>query len=315
MHVLFLDQNKWIDLARVHAGKTTSGPHLMVYQELLAAVRTGKLIAPLTVSHILETSKRNDPESRANVVEIQALLSKGFVFRSRKARLLIEMRNALHIAFGEKPEQPPTNWTVVQGFMQAFEMFDALVASPEDAATSRFINQQVDPQKQYVDYMLNQDDGRRRAAHAAFTKESDQLLSRIEARRTIMEGSTMDLRWRAYAARLFLDHQGFVAHMLDVVGHTVDEMKELGSEAIIKFVRDVPTLNVEAELAARLEVKTGPLKVNDIQDMHSFCTAIPYAGRLVAERGFISLARQAKLDNRYNVALSTELGELQGTYL
>ncbi|MYN38641.1 hypothetical protein GTP55_04570 [Duganella sp. FT109W] len=315
MHVLFLDQNKWIDLARVHAGKTTSGPHLIVYQELLAAVRTGKLIAPLTASHILETSKRNDPESRANVVEIQALLSKGFVFRSRKARLLIEMRNALHIAFGDEPEQPPANWTVVPGFMQAFEMFDTLVASPEDAATSRFMNQQVDPQKQYVDYMMNQDDGRRRAAHSAFAKESDQLLSRIEARRTIMEGSTMDLRWRAYAAKLFLDHQGFVAHMLDVVGHTVDEMKKLGGEAIVKFVREVPTLNVEAELAARLEVKTGPLKVNDIQDMHSFCTAIPCAGRLVAERGFISLARQAKLDNRYDVALSTELAELQGIYL
>lgn len=315
MYVLFLDQNKWIDLARVHAGTTTSGPHLVVYQELLAAVRTGKLIAPLTASHILETSKRNDPRSRVNVAEIQALLSKGFVFRSRKARLLIEMRNALHIAFGEEPEQPPANWTVVPGFMQAFEMFDALVASPEAAATSRFMNQQVDPQRQYVDYMMNQDDGLRRAAHAAFAKESDQLISRIEARRAIMEGSTMALRWRAYAAKLFLDHQGFVAHMLDVVGHTVDEMKELGGESIVKFVRDVPTLNVEAELAARLEVKTGSVKVNDIQDMHSFCSAIPYADKLVAERGFISLARQAKLDNRYNVALSTELGELQGAYL
>lgn len=286
----------------------------MVYQELKTAVRTGKLIAPLTVSHILETSKRSDLKSRAHVVEIQALLSKGFVFRSRKARLLIEMRNALHIAFGEQPKQPPANWAVVPGFMQAFETFDTLVASPKDAAISRLINQQVDLQKQYIDYMMNQDDGRRRAAHTAFAKESDQLLSRIETRRTIMEGSTMDLRWRAYAARLFLDHQGFLAHMLEVVGHTVDEMKELGDEAIVKFVRNVPTLNVEAELAARLEVQTGPLEVNDIRDMHSFCTAIPYASRLVAERGFISLARQAKLDNRYGVTLSTKLSELQGAY-
>ncbi len=314
MQILFLDQNKWIDLARVHAGRTTSGPDLVVYQELLTAVHSGNLIAPLTASHILETSKRNDPESRAHVVGIQALLSKGFVFRSRKARLLIEMRNALHLAFGEKPKQLSANWAVVPGFMQAFETFDALVASPEDAATSRFINEHVDPEKQYIDYMMNQDDARRRTAHAAFAKESDQLLSRIEARRTIMESSTVDLRWRAYAARLFLDHQGFVAHMLEVVGHTVDEMKELGGAAIVKFVRDVPTLNVEAELAARLEIQTGPLEVNDILDMQSFYTAIPYASRLVAERGFISLARQAKLDARYSVALLTKLSELQGIY-
>ncbi|WP_348696617.1 hypothetical protein [Duganella fentianensis] len=314
MHVLFLDQNKWIDLARVHAGKTTSGPHLLVYQELLDAVRAEELIAPLTVSHILETSKRNDPESRKKVVEVQALLSKGFAFRSRKARLLIEMRNALSKAFGESTEQLPANWTVVPGFMQAFEMFDALVASPEDAAVSRFLNHHVDLQTQYVDYMMNQDDGRRRAAHATFANDSKQLISQIEARRKVMDGSTIDLRWRAYAARLFVDHQSLITHMLNVVGHTVDEMKELGGEAIVKFIQDVPTLNVEAELAVRLELKTGPLKVNDIQDMHSFCTAIPYASRIVAERGFISLARQAKLDNRYNVSLSTDVGELQGMY-
>lgn len=314
MQVLFLDQNKWIDLARVHAGTTTSGPHLAVYQELQTAVNTGKLIVPLTASNILETSKRNDPKSRAHVTGVQALLSKGFVFRSRKARLLIEMRNALHLAFSETPKQPPMNWAVVPGFMQAFETFDTLVASPKEAATSRLINEDVDPKKLYIDYMMNQDDARRRVAHIAFAQESDQLLSQIEARRTIMEGSTMDLRWRAYAAKLFLDHQGFVAHMLEVVGHTVDELKELGGEAIIKFVRDVPTLNVEAELAARLEVQTGPLEANDIQDMQSFCTAIPYASRLVAERGFSSLARQAKLDTRYGVTLSTKLSELQGIY-
>jgi hypothetical protein len=314
MQVLFLDQNKWIDLARVHVGKTTSGPDLVVYQELLEAVRTGKLVAPLTVSHILETSKRNDPESRAHVVEVQAMLSKGYVFRSRKARLLIEMRNALHLAFAEAPKQLMANWAIVPGFMQAFETFDTLVASPEEAATSRLINEHVNPQMQYIDYMMNQDDGRRRAAHGAFAKESDQLLSRIEERRAIMEGSTIDLRWRAYAARLFLDHQGFIAHMLEVIGHSFDEMKELGSEAIIKFIRDVPTLNVEAELAVRLEAQTGPLEVNDIRDMQSFYTAIPYASRLVAERGFISLARQAKLDSRYSVALSTKLSELQGTF-
>lgn len=314
MQVLFLDQNKWIDLARVHAGTITSGPLLTVYHELKAAVSAGKMIAPLTASHILETSKRNDPESRAHVVGIQALLSKGFVFRSRKARLLIEMRNALHLAFSEMPKQLPENWAIGPGFMQAFEMFDTLVASPEDAARSRLIIEHVNPQKQYIDYMMNQDDARRRAAHIAFAHESDQLLSRIEARRTIMEGSKMDLRWRAYAAKLFLDHQGFVAHMLEVIGRNVDEMKALGGEAIVKFVRDVPTLNVEAELAARLEGKTGLLETNDIQDMHSFCAAIPYASRLVAERVFSSLARQAKLDTRYGVKISTKLSELQGIY-
>ncbi len=39
--------------------------------------------------------------------------------------------------------------------------------------------------------------------------------------------------------------------MLEVIGHTVDEMKQLGPEAIVTFIRNVPTLNVEAALATR----------------------------------------------------------------
>ena len=198
--------------------------------------------------------------------------------------------------------------------MQAFDPFDTLVATPEQAAISLLINENLAPELQYLDYMINQDDERRRQAVAAFSTESDSLISRIEERRAMMAGSSTDIRYRAYAAKLFLDHQGFVAHMLHVIGHTVEEMKGLGSEAIVQFVRNVHTLNVEAEIAARLEAQTGRLEANDIRDVLSFYTAIPYSRRLVAEKNFISLARQAKLHSKYFVSLHTKLEELVGIY-
>lgn len=315
MHAIFLDQNKWIELARVYAGTVKSGPSCVAYEQLVNAVSANRIVCPLTISHVIETAKRHDLVSRTHVVKVQACLSKGHVFRSRKARLLIEMRNALHMAFGEEVVALPKNWVVVPGFMQAFEDYDTLVASPEAVATTKLLNVHLDPAHQYIDYMLHQDDGRRRRmAFTAFEAESRALLGRIEARRTIMQGSTIDLRWRAYAAKLFLDNQGFVAHMLDVIGHTTNQMKSLGGEAIVEFIRNVPTLNVEAELTARLESQTGPLEVNDIRDMLSFCTAVPYAQRMVAEKGFVSLSRQAKLDIQYGIALSTKLEEVIGLY-
>lgn len=314
MHVLFIDQNKWIDLARAAGGRPEGVPYLPIYEELSEAVDAGRVILPLTISHIVETAKRNDPESRIAVARVQARLSKGSVYRSRKARLLLEMRNSLHGIFSEARVEFAKNWAIVRGFMQAFEPFDTLVATAEQASTSRRINQFLEPEFQYLDYMQNQDDDKRRLAVAAFSSESAALLSRIEERRKIMEGSSTDLRYRAYAAKLFLDHQGFVAHMLDAIGHTVEEMKHLGDKAIIDFMRDVPTLHVEAEIAARLEIQAGVLEANDIRDVQSFYTAIPYSKRLVAERNFISLARQAKLDEKYGVSLHTNLNELAGIY-
>ena len=314
MDVIFLDQNKWIDLARVEAGKAPTSQLALLYSELIAAVDAGQAIFPLTVSHILETSKRNDPISRGHAATVQARLSKGHVFRSRKARLLMEMRFALQQLFGETPLALPNDWAVVPGFMQAFEVFDEMVALPEDAARTRLLNQHVDPRTQFLDYMLNQDDSIRRSAHAAFATESAALVTRMEERRSLLDGESVDLRRRAYAAKLFLDHQGYVAHVLGSLGHTVDEMKAKGPKAIVAFLELVPTLNVEAEIAARLEVQSRALEENDIRDMLSFYTALPYASHIVGEKGFGALARQARLDKKYGTVVSKSLESLLGVY-
>src|SRR3546814_7006825 len=50
------------------------------------------------------------------------------------------------------------------------------------------------------------------------------------------------------------------------------------------LLEDVPTMNVEVEMAARLESKTGALSANDVLDIQSFYTAIPYSDRVVAEK-------------------------------
>jgi hypothetical protein len=312
MRVLFLDQNKWIDLAR--GMKDASHAAAPVFQKLRQEVEAGRAICPLTITQILETAKRNDLRTRSDVATAQAILSRGHVYRSRKARLLVEIRNALHQIFGEDPVALPNHWAIVPGFTQAFETFDTAVGEPAQVRITRFLNQHLDPATQYLDFMLNQDDTRRREDTLAFTAGSASLLTRIEERRAFMTGSSMDLRYRAYAARLLLDHQGFVAHMLQVIGHTVEEMKALGGEAVVQFMRNVPSLDVEAHLAARLESQTGALEVNDIRDVLSFYTAIPYSERLVSEKNFISLARQAKLDKKYNVALHTNLEEVQALW-
>jgi hypothetical protein len=305
MKILFLDQNKWIQLAQVHSGKIVSEAVCDIYQQLINASHKGEILVPLTAANILETSKRNDPDSRANLAQIQAKLSKGFVFRSRKTRLLLEIRNALCLAFGNDPVQLPANWAVVPGFIRAFEEFEASIASITDFADIHF-----DPQELYLDFMLRQDDQVRRQGHVIFFHDSNSLISRIQTRRTRMAGSSPEIRWRAYAAQLFLDHQDQITEVLGTLGRTLEDMRKLPLEAFHKFIRDIPTLNVESELAVRLEAQTGSLEVNDLGDMQNFYMSIPYADIMVAEKNFVSLAKQARLDTKYGVVLHTKLDDL-----
>jgi hypothetical protein len=67
-------------------------------------------------------------------------------------------------------------------------------------------------------------------------------------------------------------------------------------------------------MAARLESKTGSIDPNDVFDMQAFYTAIPYSSWVVAERGSISRAWQAKLGEKYQVKLSRSLSDLLHAY-
>jgi hypothetical protein len=75
MKILFIDQNKWIELAKLQVGSDVSSVAHTAYEKLVHDVGTDQVLAPLTVGNILETSKRNDPVSRADVVNVQACLS------------------------------------------------------------------------------------------------------------------------------------------------------------------------------------------------------------------------------------------------
>jgi hypothetical protein len=314
MEIVYLDQNKWVELARVRAGKVTSGPISDLYPELVDAVEARKVLFPLSASHVLETSKRNDLVSRVHLAETQAALSRGFAYRSRAGRLHVEVRATLHRLFGKSPPPLQDNWAIASSFLEAFEPMDSMVASDIQAVRLARMNAFIDPATQYVDYMKTQDDLRRRMAHTKVAEGTAELVARIEERRTRLTGETVDLRRRAYAAILFIEHQDIFLRVLNDLGHSIEQLKAMGDQAVRALVEDVPTLDVEAEMAARLESESGAVKANDVFDIQSFYTAIPYSSWVVAEKASISRARQAKLDAKYRVRFSQSLGDLLDVY-
>lgn len=310
MQIIYLDQNKWIELARVHSGQANS-PVLRESYDLLAnAVDCGDILCPLSAAHIIETSKRNEPVSRSRLALVQARLSRGFVYRSRRGRLGVELRQTIHRLFGEPAPKLSPNWVIAPGFLQAFDPMDELAASEADIQRIRRLNGCFDPAELYVDFMVNQDDARRRSAHENLARLGRDLIARIEARRSRLSGSSVDLRRRAYSAQLLLDNQELVVQQLEETGHSLAELRRLGDAAVRSLVEDVPSLNVEAEMAARIESKAGRLSPNDLFDLQAFYTAIPYSSGVIAEKAAISGAEQAKLGQRYGVWLSRSLTDI-----
>ena len=314
MDIVYLDQNKWIELAQIRSGAVQTGPLVDLYVQLQSAVRDGRVLFPLSASHVLETSKRNDPKSRQHVAETQATFSKGLAYRSRASRLRREIWLVMHKIFGVTPVELPSRWFLGQSFFDAFEQLDASISDCEEVQKISRILASISPADLYLDYMNGQDDRIRRMAHASLTEGVTGLTSRIEVRRETAKGINLDLRRRAYFAQLFLDHQELFISIADGMGYSYEQVRSNGTTAIKALVEEVPTLHVEAELASRLEAEPRRLKSNDVFDVQAFYTAIPYSSRVVGEKASVARARQAKLDVKYNVVLSHSLSDLFGVY-
>ncbi len=209
----------------------------------------------------------------------------------------------------------PPNWALAPDFIQAFEPMDELMAVPEELARVRDLNSLTPPAALYLDFMVNQDDIRRRKAIATLTQGLAALVVRIESRRERFANKSIDFRRRAYAAQSWAENLDILNQTVAALGYSFDQLRDLGDQAMRVLLEDVPTMNVEVEMAARLESKTGALSANDVLDMQSFYTAIPYSDRVVAEKAAISRAKQARLDSKYGVALSRSLEDLLDLYV
>ena len=310
MDIIYLDQNKWIELARVQAGALTSGPILDLYRELAAAVQSEKVLFPLSATHVMETSKQNNHVNRTHLAETQAKLNRGFAYRSRAGRLEVEVRATLLSLFDLKPTALSQYWAIAPSFLEAFEAMDSLIAPASAVSSLKRIYAHMDTASLYVDHMKSQDDAARRAAHVKLAGDTSELVSRSEARRSRLVGSSVDMRQRAYAVELFMEHQRQFLRISNSLGFSFEQLEALGAKAIHALLDGVPTLDVEMRMVARLESQTGVIRPNDVFDMQAAHTAIPYSTWVVAEKAWISRARQAKLHDRYPVKLSTSLTDL-----
>src|ERR1700683_3220563 len=92
---VYLDQNKWIGLARARTGRKEEAHLVEVLQAAQEAVRAGDASFPLSAQHYYETSHRGDRESREHLAWTMLGLSQGAAIASAQVVVPYEVEVAL----------------------------------------------------------------------------------------------------------------------------------------------------------------------------------------------------------------------------
>jgi hypothetical protein len=294
MKVVYLDQNKWVELARA-VKYPARYPKLGALLELLKQeVSTKSLALPLSWANLHETFKINNPQRRHDLASVQAELSRGLVLRGSTRRLDEEVSIISRRVHGMPPLEAESYWFLSDLFPEAMSEWDDKKPGFE---YPEFMRERIRsrPAHYLYEFLVKSSDEDRIIAVRNFSNQVEELRKLVEDRRQLYLSEPFSTR-RKRLAKIF--HKNYSAR--DIRGSEIRQLET-----------DVPTFHVERELMLRIEAQSRPIEANDFMDMQAFCAAVPYTDMIVSEKQFASLAIQSKLDQKYSTRIVRHLAELE----
>lgn len=309
-YIVYLDQNKWIELARAAKSPKDHPAQHALLMAIAREVGAARLILPLTSTNIYETHKINDPRQRQDLAMLQACASQGLVFRGRHHRLEAELSDFWRILSGRPFVERAPLWFLSDVFFEAYADWNdpRLVCFP---LTERIINViRSAPPHWLYSFLMETPEDVRVAAVKKFSDGSEKLRQQIEEWRQRNARESLAVRRRINSVRLVINEFELILGFAQKFGFAWNNIGDMDEANVRRIVEDIPTYYVERELTLRLEAQSRPIDENDFRDMQSFCAIIPYADVVVGEKQFINLARQARLDKKFSTRLRTNVLDL-----
>jgi hypothetical protein len=310
MLIIYLDQNKWVDVARAVKYPNKYPEHRAVLETLVKEAESGRIIVPLTQTNIYETHKINSTERRFDLADTQARLSQGKVFCGRRRRLEIEVIDVMRAAYGLESLPWADHWFLSDVFFEAtLDWDDQRLGGIVSSRVFEAMKQ--NPPKFLFDYLMNTTDEVRTTAAKNFTEGSEKLKQLIEERRKRDAGKSLSMRRRIYSATLAANELDVILGFAKNAGLPTQDENDVLRKCVRKLITDAPIYYIEREITLKIEAQPRPVTENDFRDMQTFCAVMPYADVVIAENQFSNLAKQAGLDKKYQTQVLTNLSSLQ----
>lgn len=312
--IIYLDQNKWIDLARANVSHREGNKYRCALERVVESAKRGKAIFPLSIQHFIETRKQRNLKKRKELAETMAEISQGIVIAPKSHIMEWEIQRAIAIAFNKtiRPRPPIFGYGLSLLFGRDFmeqeirkqdqEIHDYLKGRAKEVLSSKEVTKS---------FLVGDDEELNASLIRGLTEIDEAFIRRTEESREEEKEITEHMQKIIYMATLTKELEKPIINALNSYGKTKDEFLSLGRRRAMEFYRNIPTLDVEIELATSLnKLQDRKLRLNDTHDIGFLSKAIPYCDVVVTENLFHSIVLQRRLDEKYNTKVTTDLNDL-----
>lgn len=321
--IVYLDQNKWIDLSRSYYVVNNESKFRNLLTLLQKLCEEGKLIMPLSVVHFTETQKESNIERRKKLAHLMTELSRGYTILLQEKVLDLEISNCVGVNCNETPINIRKE-ILGKGYGFALGMGTPILKLPPSVFESSTKEKQF-----HMDWKNHIES--REIIYKHLVERDSNLEKKLEClRRGETEALPKVEIARSNAQRDLNKEQRYYVELIDLtddrfVGKLISEVKKrnvniidllpignLTKEEVDNFYENFPTMLVTVKLYWRRNEETQRrAKLNDGRDLAFLSVAIPYCDIVVIEKDWCSKAKALKLDAKYGTLLYRNLEELE----
>lgn len=325
---VYLDQNKWVDLARAATGHALGTRFEDALVMARASVASGAVSLPLDMYRYWETSKRSDDRSRNEVVDIMRELSRQHTMALPFGVLDREIDLALRRRFG-RPRSPRQQQVFgvgmrhIAGGQVTWPKLD-LSALPDGGASvplglrvqledaiAEFIEEEV--------LRAGPDTFRAVGFEHAESDHGERFVEfeNLVATEIMKHGLTGDAIDQAVRGADFGDIRPAMIDALDRIGMTYDGfVSALIGGQLLSFMDDLPTRYVTNVMrSSKHRQRQQKWEPNDFIDIVALPVAAVYCDVIVTEKQWVHRLRQGKVHERYNTILLSDVADLVGVLI
>lgn len=320
MQRVYLDQNKWVDLARARTGKPGGAQYLEAYEAAKAAAAEGRASFPLSAAHYFEIHKRGSVDSRFDVAFTMARISRLDAIAPPHIIVPWEIETALINVMGLSAEPPPPLKMFGTGANHALGTSSFTFEAPthvNGVAVPTPLRQRAQHLGQRALEMAvladqpSSPDLRLKLNELTTLTGTKFVDGQNEVRDLLTEMGARQLSkfMIATAFRDIIDPLMAIAQKLGLDVNT--DIFDKGPDLLVPLLEAMPSRWVEKEL--RRIRQSNPQKQwepNDMNDVTALSIAIPYCNVVVTERSWTGMVNTQKVNKPSGTTVLRDLRQL-----
>lgn len=316
--IIYLDQNKWIDLARTVLEQNGTEKYEEVKNYIMTKIENEEWVFPLSIIHHLETMSRLDNSSRIKLAKVMGNISNNYSITPYMYIDKVEFKNSIY-----KKHNIDTidlkDKVITKDFFRAAGLDGNsldLTGIQDNEMKERmldFANKFLEDNNLFL-LIMSQEPDKELVTQMEKDKEKNiELYEKI--REDIKEIPKQD-QYKVFIGKEYMSRFGeTLIELVHELGITKEELIPEETfetpESTLEFLESVPCFDVMTKLTFQIMKNFNrPFHRNDFNDIAFLATAIPYCDVVITEKSWKHHIEQTQLNNKYSTEVYKDINSL-----